>query len=198
MVLLVTLVCLMFTPESPRYRAEKGRVEDAHRILERFHGTAFADAAIIEINEAIALEHAASKNVGYADCFSKCVSSFCPSPSPSISSSALLALVPTFIGTKSDPSYLPNRNDQCFRYRTLLAVGVNMAQQLTGINMATYCGPYVPILKQNRGLTFSHHFSQTPSRSSPAVLDSPLTAQHSPSEDLVSPASHSVSSDALC
>jgi len=29
-------------------------------------------------------------------------------------------------------------NDQCFRYRTLLAVGVNCCQQLTGVNMATY------------------------------------------------------------
>jgi hypothetical protein len=72
-VMLITLACLQFTPESPRYLAEKGHIEEAHHTLERFHGTAFADAAIVEIKEAIALEHAAAANKGYSDCFAKFV-----------------------------------------------------------------------------------------------------------------------------
>ncbi|GAA6033535.1 hypothetical protein JCM8097_001442 [Rhodosporidiobolus ruineniae] len=96
----ITLFTLAFTPESPRWLAEAGRVEEGRRVLARLHGEAFADAAMLEIIEAIALEHAAQKDVGYMQCFSK--------------------------------------NDQCFRYRTFLALAVNFFQQATGINMATY------------------------------------------------------------
>ncbi|GAA6057344.1 hypothetical protein JCM3770_001103 [Rhodotorula araucariae] len=98
--ILVTLITLQFTPESPRWLMEAGRVEEGHRVLERLHGKEFADAATVEIQDAIALEHAAQAGKGYAACFSK--------------------------------------NDQCFRYRTFLSIGVNAAQQATGINMATY------------------------------------------------------------
>ncbi|BGP20699.1 hypothetical protein JCM10213_001054 [Rhodosporidiobolus nylandii] len=98
--LVVTLITLMFTPESPRWLAEAGRAEEGHRVLERLHGREYADAAMSEIKEAIAIEHAAASGKGYADCFSN--------------------------------------NDQCFRYRTLLAIAVNFFQQATGINMATY------------------------------------------------------------
>ncbi|GAA5884200.1 hypothetical protein JCM6882_002177 [Rhodosporidiobolus microsporus] len=100
MFILVTLVALQFTPESPRWLAEAGRYDEAHHVLERFHGREYADAAMTEIKEAISIEHAAAEGKGYMDCFAN--------------------------------------NDQCFRYRTLLAIGVNIAQQLTGINMATY------------------------------------------------------------
>ncbi|BGP11834.1 hypothetical protein JCM10049v2_007754 [Rhodotorula toruloides] len=100
MILLATLITMLFAPESPRWLMEAGRVEEGRQVLARLHGQAFADAATIEIQEAIAIEHAAQRGKGYAECFAN--------------------------------------NDQCFRYRTFLAIGVNAAQQLTGINMATY------------------------------------------------------------
>ncbi|BGP03938.1 putative Sugar transporter STL1 (putative) [Rhodotorula toruloides] len=99
-ILLFTLVTMLFAPESPRWLMEAGRVEEGRRVLARLHGQAFADAATLEIQDAIAVEHAAQRGKGYAECFAN--------------------------------------NDQCFRYRTFLAIGVNAAQQLTGINMATY------------------------------------------------------------
>ncbi|KPV76683.1 uncharacterized protein RHOBADRAFT_43028 [Rhodotorula graminis WP1] len=95
LLLIPALVSLQFTPESPRWLMEKGRVEEGRRVLERLHGSAYAAAATLEIQEAIAMEHAAQAGKGYSACFSN--------------------------------------NDQCFRYRTLLAVGVNVAQQATGI-----------------------------------------------------------------
>ncbi|GAA5962282.1 hypothetical protein JCM3765_004733 [Sporobolomyces pararoseus] len=99
---LVTIVCLLFMPESPRWLMEAGRVEEGRRVLERLHGTDFANAAKEEILQAIAIERAAEEAApkGYFACF--------------------------------------HGNDQCFRYRTLCAIGVNIAQQATGINMATY------------------------------------------------------------
>ncbi|GAA5928412.1 hypothetical protein JCM1841_005667 [Sporobolomyces salmonicolor] len=102
-----TLVCLLFTPESPRWLMEKGRVEEGRRVLERLHGSEYADAATLEIQEAIAIEHAAEEQAarGYAACFSG--------------------------------------NDQCFRYRTLLSMGVNFFQQATGVNMATYYAGFI-------------------------------------------------------
>ncbi|GAA5995383.1 hypothetical protein JCM5350_006247 [Sporobolomyces pararoseus] len=99
---LITIVCLLFMPESPRWLMEAGRVEEGRRVLERLHGTDFANAAKEEILQAIAIERAAEETApkGYFACF--------------------------------------HGNDQCFRYRTLCAIGVNIAQQATGINMATY------------------------------------------------------------
>ncbi|CEQ41065.1 SPOSA6832_02739 [Sporobolomyces salmonicolor] len=86
---------------------EKGRVEEGRRVLERLHGSEYADAATLEIQEAIAIEHAAEEQAarGYAACFSG--------------------------------------NDQCFRYRTLLSMGVNFFQQATGVNMATYYAGFI-------------------------------------------------------
>ncbi|GAA5983768.1 hypothetical protein JCM11641_001751 [Rhodosporidiobolus odoratus] len=98
--LIITLITLQFTPESPRWLAEAGRPEEGRRILARLHGEEFADAAMLEIKEALELEHAAQSGKGYADCFAK--------------------------------------NDQCFRYRTMLSLAVNVFQQATGVNMATY------------------------------------------------------------
>ncbi|GAA5902139.1 uncharacterized protein JCM6883_001308 [Sporobolomyces salmoneus] len=99
---LVTIFCLLFMPESPRWLMEAGRTEEGRRVLERLHGTDYANAATEEILQAIAIEKAAEEAApkGYLACF--------------------------------------HGNDQCFRYRTLCAVGVNVAQQATGINMATY------------------------------------------------------------
>ncbi|GAA5997488.1 sugar porter family MFS transporter [Rhodotorula paludigena] len=100
LILIPALISILFSPESPRWLMEAGRVEEGRRVLERLHGTEFANAATLEIQEAIALEHAAQAGKGYAACFAK--------------------------------------NEQCFRYRTFLSIGVNVAQQATGINMATY------------------------------------------------------------
>ncbi|GAA6011067.1 hypothetical protein JCM10207_005484 [Rhodosporidiobolus poonsookiae] len=69
--ILITLVTLQFTPESPRWLAERGRVEEGRRVLERLHGTDYANAAITEIQEAIAIEHQAAAGKGYMDCFAK-------------------------------------------------------------------------------------------------------------------------------
>lgn len=52
---------------------EAGRVEEGRRVLARLHGQAFADAATLEIQDAIAVEHAAQRGKGYAECFAKCV-----------------------------------------------------------------------------------------------------------------------------
>lgn len=52
---------------------EAGRIEEGRRVLARLHGQAFADASTIEIQEAIAVEHAAQRGKGYAECFAKCV-----------------------------------------------------------------------------------------------------------------------------
>jgi hypothetical protein len=49
---------------------EAGRVEEGRRVLTRLHGATYADAATLEIQEAIALEHATAVK-GYAACFSK-------------------------------------------------------------------------------------------------------------------------------
>ncbi|GAA5967104.1 hypothetical protein JCM3765_001500 [Sporobolomyces pararoseus] len=117
---LVTIVCLLFMPESPRWLMEAGRVEEGRRVLERLHGTDFANAAKEEILQAIAIERAAEEAApkGYFACF--------------------------------------HGNDQCFRYRTLCAIGVNVAQQATGINMATYYA----------GLIFIDSVGLTPSKAS--------------------------------
>ncbi|GAA5830448.1 hypothetical protein JCM3766R1_002724 [Sporobolomyces carnicolor] len=99
---LITIVCLGFMPESPRWLMEAGRVEEGRRVLERLHGAEYAKDATEEILQAIAIEKAAEDAApkGYLACF--------------------------------------HANDQCFRYRTLCSIGVNVAQQATGINMATY------------------------------------------------------------
>ncbi|GAA5848010.1 hypothetical protein JCM5353_001383 [Sporobolomyces roseus] len=104
---LVTIVCLFFMPESPRWLMEAGRVEEGRRVLERLHGSDYANAATEEILQAIQIEHAAEEAApkGYFACF--------------------------------------HNNDQCFRYRTLCSIGVNLAQQATGINMATYYAGFI-------------------------------------------------------
>jgi len=56
--ILITLICLIFTPESPRYLIEVGRKEEGFEIIRRFHGEEYAAAAMVEIEQAIALEHA--------------------------------------------------------------------------------------------------------------------------------------------
>lgn len=43
MLVLISLVCLMFSPESPRYLAEKGKPEEARRVLERLYGSEYAE-----------------------------------------------------------------------------------------------------------------------------------------------------------
>lgn len=50
---------------------ESGRIEEGRRVLERLHGSQYAAAAAIEIQEAIAMEHAAQEGKGYLACFSK-------------------------------------------------------------------------------------------------------------------------------
>lgn len=117
---LVTIVCLLFMPESPRWLMEAGRVDEGRNVLERLHGADFANAATEEILQAIAIERAAEEAApkGYFACF--------------------------------------HGNDQCFRYRTLCAIGVNVAQQATGINMATYYA----------GLIFIDSVGLTPSKAS--------------------------------
>lgn len=46
----------MFSPESPRYLVEVGRMEDARAVLRRLYGSEYADQAIREIQEAVELE----------------------------------------------------------------------------------------------------------------------------------------------
>jgi len=96
--ILITLVCSFFLPESPRYLAEKGQLDKAEAILIRLRGTQVAAQELLEIREAIALEHAVQ--TGWSSMLRK------------------------------DP--------QCLRYRAMLNWAVNILQQLTGINMATY------------------------------------------------------------
>ena len=98
MLVLISLVCLMFSPESPRYLVEVGRPEEGRKVLARLHGQQYADQAMAEIQAAVALEHAVSSDTTWATIF--------------------------------------ENNKQCFRYRTLLCMGVNFFQQATGINIA--------------------------------------------------------------
>ena len=88
MLVLVSLACLMFSPESPRYLVEVGRMEEARAVLRRLYGSEYADQAIKEIQEAVELEESVAVRK-WSDCFQK--------------------------------------NGQCFRYRTLCAIGVNFA-----------------------------------------------------------------------
>lgn len=92
MILLTTLATMLFAPESPRCTSssapsdkihaerlplagliEAGRVDEGRRVLARLHGQAYADAATTEIQDAIAVEHAAQRGKGYSACFSKYV-----------------------------------------------------------------------------------------------------------------------------
>ena len=50
------LVLLFFVPESPRYLTERGRGEEARRVLARTQGRAEAERAMTEIREALAME----------------------------------------------------------------------------------------------------------------------------------------------
>lgn len=87
---LITIFILPWAPESPRYLAEVGRIDEAERVLAALWGPEFAAASVTEINEAIAVEKE-SHVPGWGACFSG--------------------------------------NKQCFRYRTMLSVGVNFLQQ---------------------------------------------------------------------
>jgi len=97
--ILITLFCLLFAPESPRWLIETGKVDEGRRVLTRLHGADYAAAAVAEIEQAIQLENEAARH-GWGAAF--------------------------------------ERNNQCFAYRTVISVGINVLQQATGVNMATY------------------------------------------------------------
>ncbi len=97
--ILVTIVCLLFAPESPRWLIETGKVDEGRRVLTRLHGADYAAAAVAEIEQAIQIENEAVRH-GWGAAF--------------------------------------ERNNQCFLYRTMLSIGVNVLQQASGVNMATY------------------------------------------------------------
>lgn len=88
---LISLVCLLFSPESPRYLVEIGQTEKARAVLTNLYGQTYANEAIREILEAVELEEAVAVK-SWSECF--------------------------------------QNNKQCFRYRTLLAVGCNFFQQV--------------------------------------------------------------------
>jgi hypothetical protein len=88
---LFSLACLMFSPESPRYLVEVGRPEEARAVLRRLYGSEYADMAMREIMEAVELEEAVVVK-SWSECF--------------------------------------QNNKQCFRYRTMCAIGVNFFQQV--------------------------------------------------------------------
>lgn len=58
MFVLITIACIPFIPESPRWLMEAGRRADSLAVLTRLHGREYAEKAAAEIEEAIALEHA--------------------------------------------------------------------------------------------------------------------------------------------
>lgn len=96
MLVLISLACLMFSPESPRYLVEVRKMDEARAVLQRLYGTEYADEAMREIQEAVELEESVAVRK-WSDCF--------------------------------------QNNKQCFRYRTLCAIGCNFFQQATGINV---------------------------------------------------------------
>lgn len=96
MLVLVSLACLMFSPESPRYLVEVRRMDEARAVLQRLYGAEYAEEAMKEIQEAVELEESVAVR-RWSDCF--------------------------------------QNNKQCFRYRTMCAIGCNFFQQATGINV---------------------------------------------------------------
>lgn len=108
MLVLISLACLMFSPESPRYLVEVNRHEEARAVLRRLYGPEYADQAMKEIQEAVELEESVAVR-SWSDCF--------------------------------------QNNKQCFRYRTLCAIGVNFFQQATGINVRTVSTLHLPYIK---------------------------------------------------
>ncbi len=53
----IFLVALLFIPESPRYLVSRARGEDAHGVLERLFGNAFATRKVGEIEASLAKDH---------------------------------------------------------------------------------------------------------------------------------------------
>ena len=90
----ISIICLFFSPETPRYLVEKGRPQEAAAVLTRLYGPEYAAEAVAEIQAAVNLEHAVAVD-SWTACFEK--------------------------------------NDQCFRYRTMCAIMCNFFQQATSV-----------------------------------------------------------------
>jgi hypothetical protein len=69
-------------------------------------------------------------------------------------SSCSFLAIPSF-RLQTDP-YSSRRNDQCFRYRTLLSIGVNCAQQLTGSTSSPLVSPPL-FCKTDTVISYSQH-----------------------------------------
>ncbi|ORY89686.1 general substrate transporter [Leucosporidium creatinivorum] len=96
---LIVLFIVAFLPDSPRWLAAQGRIDESREVLIRYNGEAVGLEILNEIETALALESSVEV-ARWSDAFKP--------------------------------------NGQCFRYRTLLAMGALFAQQATGVNMISY------------------------------------------------------------